>query len=291
MFAFVMTVNKFLFLSLLFSVLNLSINANTVYDTLYIQRAVHMIGPYATHFCTFSSSETFDIKNKNFTLSTDDLLHLTIINSDTVMHTFTINDIFESNNILPPADTLTVELQFSNPGTYAYYSDFPYGKGLGASGIISVGWAHHQNFFWNLFDQDVALSEELANGNALGPPANYRPELFLINNLSYPATTSDMDVLIMGMVGDTLIINIHNSGKMNHTIHFHGYHVKILHAKKYQHYIGWIKDSFPVLIDEVMTVELIPDKPGMFPVHDHNLVTVTTIAYPGGMMTMLHIME
>jgi hypothetical protein len=283
--------NKFLFLSTLLILLNLSIRANTLFDTLYIQRAIHMIGPYATHFCTFSSSETFELKNKNFTISTTDTLYLTVINTDTLVHSLTIDGWFATNNNISSGDTITAELNFQLPGTYAYYSNFPYGKALGASGIISVGFTHHPNFFWNLFDQDVSLSEEIANGTANTPPADYRPELFLINNLSYPATTTDMEVLVEGMVGDTLIINIYNSGKMNHTIHFHGYHVKILNAQKYHHYIGWVKDSFPVLIDEVMTVELVPDKPGMFPVHDHNLVTVTTIAYPGGMMTMLHIME
>jgi hypothetical protein len=283
--------NQLFYWCLLSLLLTNSIRANTLSDTLYIQRAIHNIGPYETHFCTFSSTDVFEIKNKNFTLTTSDTLYLTVINHDSLNHSLTIDDWLTTNNQIVPSDTLTFALHFNVSGTYAYYSDTPYGKALGASGIISVGYEQHNNFFWNLFDQDVELSEQLALGMVTTAPNDYRPELFLINNLSYPATTSDMDVLVEGMVGDTLIINIYNSGKMNHTIHFHGYHVKILNAKIYDHYIGWIKDSFPVLIDEVMTIELVPDKPGMFPVHDHNLVTVTTIAYPGGMMTMLHIME
>ena len=39
-----------------------------------------------------------------------------------------------------------------------------------------------------------------------------------------------------------------------------------------------------------MTLLLVPDQPGMYPVHNHNLVTVATGGYPGGMITRLNIM-
>ncbi len=56
--------------------------------------------------------------------------------------------------------------------------------------------------------------------------------------------------------------------------HFHGYHVKIIDVKIHQTMLGWEKDTFPVFPGEAMTLLLVPDQPGMFPVHNHNLVTV-----------------
>ena len=41
---------------------------------------------------------------------------------------------------------------------------------------------------------------------------------------------------------------------------------------------------------EVLKLELIPDKPGVYPVHDHNLIGVTGgMFYPNGMFTTLRI--
>jgi hypothetical protein len=41
-----------------------------------------------------------------------------------------------------------------------------------------------------------------------------------------------------------------------------------------------------------MMVELVPDKPGRYPIHNHNLVTTTVGGnYPGGMMMHMHIHE
>ncbi len=260
-------------------------------DTLFINKSVVTVGAYNPVFCAFNTSPTFELKNPNYAINLNDTLLITVINNDTIEHTFTIDGLITQNNYINAGNTVSFTVKFSQAGSFAYYSKVPYGKQLGASGIIQVGYTQHKNYFWNLFDQEESLSLELANGLVTSPNSTYRPQLFTINNLTYPATTTDMDGAIEEMVGDTIIISVYNSGKMHHTLHFHGYHVTILNAKKYSQYIGWSKDTFPVLIDELITLQLVPDKPGMYPVHDHNLVTVTTNAYPGGMMTKIHIME
>ena len=76
---------------------------------------------------------------------------------------------------------------------------------------------------------------------------------------------------------------------MDHVFHFHGYHVKILDALLNTNQVGWIKDTFPIKINDGISVLLNPDKPGTFPVHDHNLITVVTGAYPGGMIAVLNV--
>jgi FtsP/CotA-like multicopper oxidase with cupredoxin domain len=94
----------------------------------------------------------------------------------------------------------------------------------------------------------------------------------------------------MQQVGDTIYIVVLNSGKMLHTLHFHGYHVEIVNASINSRYNGWIKDSFGILTGEILMLKLIPNKPGLYPVHEHNLINVTTNGvYPGGMLNLIDI--
>jgi FtsP/CotA-like multicopper oxidase with cupredoxin domain len=138
-------------------------------------------------------------------------------------------------------------------------------------------------------------SEEWIEAIAEGGSYNrkyYHPDAFTINGRGFPGTMRDSLSLIKGMVGQTIHIHMTNAGYMYHFPHFHGYHVRILYASHHDHYVGWSKDSFGMAPGESVTVELIPDKPGRFPMHNHNLVT-TTIGgnYPGGMMMHMHIHE
>ena len=92
-------------------------------------------------------------------------------------------------------------------------------------------------------------------------------------------------------VNDEVYISMINAGIMSHTLHFHGFHVEILQSAKRPYTVGWIKDGIPLAPDEVVTVKLVPDKPGMYPVHDHNLISVLSgNVYPGGMITTLRIL-
>ncbi len=269
---------------------NTPVLATVLQDTLYINKSIVSLGAFNPVFCTFNSAPSFDLKNPNYSLDINDTLQITVINNDTIEHTFTIDGYITQNNYINVGDTVSFNVKFLQSGSYAYYSKLPYGKQLGASGLIQVGYVQHKNYFWNLFDQEESLSIQLSNGTVTQPNASYRPQIFTINNLTFPSTTLDTDGAIEEMVGDTIVISVYNSGKMNHTLHFHGYHVTILNANKNSLYTGWSKDTFPVVIDEIITLRLVPDKPGMYPIHNHNLVTVTTNTYPGGMITMIHIM-
>ena len=51
-----------------------------------------------------------------------------------------------------------------------------------------------------------------------------------------------------------------------------------------------MKDTFPVYSMETVVLELVPDKVGEYPVHDHNLVAVSGAnLYPNGMFLTLFI--
>jgi FtsP/CotA-like multicopper oxidase with cupredoxin domain len=112
----------------------------------------------------------------------------------------------------------------------------------------------------------------------------------MVNGRSYPNVESDSTSKIMGMVGDTIQIQVANTGQAVHSIHFHGYHFRVLYSSKSAVHHDWIKDTMPMHPMHTMILELVPDKPGMYPVHDHNLISVTGGGiYPYGLMLMIDI--
>lgn len=257
-----------------------------VTDTLYINRDTLNLGSFLTHFAVFNSEDSFTPANSIIRAEVNELIETTIINSDTLQHTFTIDGV-TTTGIINPGDTATVSYSLSNEGTYRFYSDVSYGYLLSASSQIFITDRTNETFFWNLFDQSNSLSEDIALLNVSSAPSNYFSNIYTINNRIYPDIQNDTTAIVTGNVGDTILISVLNSGKMAHSLHFHGYHVKIINYSKNPSWIGRIKDSVPIDAYESCTLELVPHQPGMFPVHDHNLFAVNTGGYPGGMITTL----
>lgn len=258
-------------------------------DTLYIKKGVLNTSSGTTALCSFNFRDSLTPHNTNIQVLLDDTLHLTIINTDTLEHTFTIDGI--TNNSISSLATINIDIKFNLTGSYSYFSDKSYGQFIGAAGIISVVEKQDIHYYWNLFDIDSDLSFDLANTSVTSiNQSNYTPDLFSINGFTYPNTNTDSLGHVVQNVGDTIYISIINSGNMEHTLHFHGYHVELLDVKVNKKQKGWLKDTFPVKIGEAMTVRLIPNQAGMYPVHDHNLINVTNAGlYPGGMITVLEI--
>lgn len=258
-------------------------------DTLYINRDTINLGSFLTHFTVFNSDSVFSPKNHVISAQTGETIKTTIINRDSLPHTFTINNIITSNNTIQPGDTMTFSYSFSNAETYRYYSEMSYGYLLSASGQIFINDDSFSKYYWNLFDQSASVSEDLANNLISSIPNNYFSNVYTINNRIYPDVLSDTTAVITGSVNDSILISIVNSGKMAHCLHFHGYHVKVVDYSKSSDWNGRIKDSVPIDAYETCTLLLVPQQPGTFPVHDHNLFAVSTGGYPGGMITHLTI--
>lgn len=259
-------------------------------DTLFIVKGQVQLGNNTTYMCVFNDSSNFFPRNATLYLPSSPSFNLTIVNLDTSVHTFTIDGHVTTNNSINPQDTATFLLSGLSDGTYRYYSDVSYGRLIGASGTIIVGYNQYSRFSWNLLDVDTSSFTNLANGSAVAHPANYTASFFLINGLMHPQTLSDRETAIEGDLGDTLIICVVNSGQMINSFHFHGFHVTILDAKKSTDYIGWTKDSMPFLRGEAMTLMLVANQAGTYPVHSHNLMAVTNSGlYPGGMLTHITI--
>jgi len=259
-------------------------------DTLYIIKQPSSIGIANTHFCSFLSNTTFSRTNFNLQINSGDTLNLTVINLDSLDHTFTIDGVIETNNSISPLDTLNIQILPLADGTYRYYSNPPHGKFLGASGILQIGYEQYKRYCWNLFDVDVDLSDSIAMGMATNISEGYQPSYFFINGNYYPNTITDTLTAINGKLGDTIIVSVVNSGNMTNSIHSHGYHFKIISAKKNTMQIGWLKDSSPFVQTEAATLMIVAHQTGWYPIHTHNLIATTTGGiYPGGMITTINI--
>jgi len=239
----------------------------------------------------FNDSANFHKQNKIFELNSGDQLLLHVINNDVLEHTFTIDGMIETGNVIPGGGSDDFFVDPASDGVLRFYSDRPYGQLLGASSIILVGHQNHARYYWNMFDQQDTLTDKIDAGTVTTIPLDYTPDIFSINMKVGNELTMDTLSYIDQFVGDTIVIAIVNSGNMHHNLHFHGFHVTILSATENTQMTGWIKDSFPVVMDEVMLVMLVPDQVGMYMAHNHNMITVTTNGvYPGGMMQMMMIM-
>ena len=116
----------------------------------------------------------------------------------------------------------------------------------------------------------------------------YSPNHFTINGNSNPQINNDPLARIVGNVGDTLILNLANTGQSIHSMHFHGYHATVLFSSKSVLDVNREKDTFPIYPGETLVLRIVPDKEGEYPVHDHNLVAITANNYyPNGMFSTI----
>lgn len=269
--------------------LNTALVIANVEDTVYINRGSIVVVSQTVNRIAINSEAAFDAENAVVDVPLDEMLSLTVINNDITLHRPFI-DGFTLPVDLEPGEELIINIIANQFGTFALLSDVPGAQLLGASSMIRIG-INAPKFHWDLWEQEAEATEDILNGVQNSIPFSYRPNTFTINGLPFSddiMSTSN----VTGMVGQEIYISITNSGNMVQNIHFHGYHVEIVQAVKRPEIVGWIKDSFPLLVRESMTVKLIPHQAGEFPVHNHNLVTnLTNNGYPGGMMTMLMIME
>jgi FtsP/CotA-like multicopper oxidase with cupredoxin domain len=262
----------------------------TIFDTLYINKAPYTIGSFTFQACVFNDSSIFKLENAIIELNEGDNLQLHVINNDTLEHTFTIDGLVDNTNLIMPNGTNDFTINFTNKGVYRFYSDKFYGKHLGASSIIIYGYQNYPKYYWNMFEQSDTLSQDIANLQVNTIPFTYQPDIFTINLKVHPDLENDLHAKINQQVGDTIYITVLNSGKMFHTLHFHGYHVEIVEASINTKYNGWTKDSFGILKNEILLLRLVPDQAGTYPVHEHNLINVTTNGvYPGGMLNLINI--
>ncbi len=285
-----MTVFKTILLLCLATLLNSSnLFASTIYDTLYINRDTIEMGNLLTNRCVFNRSNTFDKQNAHIDLAIGDMLELTVFNTDTLDHEVSIVNGSVLGSIGPGANS-SYSIPYSDFGTYGIKCSDIIGDILGAFCVVRVGIPSQHNFIWNMWETNDTLGLDIGHEIISQFPTDYKPNISTINGLNFPITSTDTLGHVTGNIGDTIYISIVNSGNMVHTLHFHGYHVMVKQIAQNTRMLNWSKDTVPFFEDETATVVLVPDQEGMYPVHDHNLISVLTVnTYPGGMITMLNI--
>ena len=242
-------------------------------------------------YLAFNETDTFSSENAIIELMVGDTLNLTVVNNDAEQHNFQVKGMTVSSDAIMPADSATYQLVFSAMGIYIYYDGLtePDNRYLGLAGMIKVDDFTGNQSAWTLKVHQSDWNTTLAGGGSVNYP-DFEPDYFTINGLSFPNVQSNETATITGNVGDTIRIYIANAGLMDHAIHFHGFHPRLVYSSEFPMHVNREKDTFPVKSMESVILELIPNKPGLYPVHDHNVVAVTGGGeYPNGMLVVMSI--
>lgn len=267
------------------------VQAGTVSYTLYVNSGIYTaVDSQQFVFAAFNDTPVFSPENKRMIAGPGDSLVVKVINNDTVLHGFKIQD-HSAGDTIAPGDSIEISVLLgTGPAAYIYYDHlhYPSYRALGLAGMVCIGPGGAGSFYWEL--KECQSDWAVLHAEALPVDwATYYPDYFLVNGRSYPHINDDPAARVSGAVGDTLRIVIANTGQSVHSLHFHGYHARILFSSARPGHVGRIKDTFPVQSMQALVIEIVPDKVGEYPVHDHNLVAVSAGGmYPNGMMmTML----
>lgn len=242
-------------------------------------------------YLAFNETSQFSMRNAQIRIAPGDTLRLTLVNHDSLTHGFSIQGVAGSLTVTSQ-DSATADFILNDAGSFLYFDpeQFPRNHYLGAGGVIAVtDGSEDDNFYWSIREHQSAWNIDLANGQTVNW-GQFRPDYFTINGLSKPDIEADSSAKIRGGVGDRILIHVANNGRSTHSIHFHGYHVRVLYDSQSQRMLDWEKDTLPIRPRQSLTLELVPDKPGLFPVHDHNLTALTGATYyPNGIFLMMEV--
>lgn len=264
-------------------------SAGTINRTLFIVAdTLQTVDSVLIPYVTFNEDSIFTQRNPVIELQSGDTLDLWIHNLDSMAHEFTVAD-YGSATSVSEGGSAFIQYVFPSEGVFIYHDpiEYPTNVVMGLAGMIVVKDHQHSSFYWNIKEHDVSWNAQIAEGNPVNWNA-YNPKYFTVNSESNPNINLDPSARITGQVGDTLFLYMANTGQGVHSIHFHGYHAIIRYSSKSSGHVGREKDTFPIYPMETLALQLVPDKPGEYPVHDHNLVAVTgNDIYPNGMFSTM----
>ena len=267
-------------------------SANTISQNLYINRGVFTTVKQTTFpYLSFNDSANFNSGNKVIVLTTNDTILFTIFNNDSVQHGFAIKNFTISPLTINVGDSATITFFSSEEKIFIYYDNlnFPNNAYLGMAGMICVNNSSNKKYYWNIKEHQTNFNNEIANGNPVNWKS-YDPDYFTINGLSFPELQNDSTAAVNATVGDTVLIFVANTGYSLHSIHFHGFHCKVLFSTSSRIIKNSEKDTFPMQSMDGAVLQMVPDKTGKYSVHDHNLVAVSGGGtHPNGMFLIMEI--
>lgn len=267
--------------------------ANQVYKKLWINQGVFTtVDTLQFPFYGFNGSKVFNAYDEVISLTASDTLNITVINNDTAVHGFKVQGQTLSSVTIQPQDSILQVLRFSKDGIYIFYDDYlyPQNRYMGLAGIICVS-SHEtaRKFYWNIKEHQMRYNQDIAQGMTVDWQAYY-PDYFTINGKSYPDLQNDTTARVAGTVGDTIYIFMANTGQSKHSIHFHGFHSRVLFSTANYITANTVKETYPLESMQCVLIEMVPDKTGLYSVHDHNLVAVSGGGkHPNGMFIIMKI--
>lgn len=260
-------------------------------DSLFIVRGTWDQLPEAPEVLRLNTSANWSGQNAIVEREAGLASNLVIVNTDSTSHQWALLNGAGIGVNIEPGDAVSVDLPSLPMGTYRLGLTDGEGSGLGAQSMLQVGLQSDGDpalFYWNLGDWETDQMAAWSNGTEPDQTAAYVPNYFSINEQTYPTTLEDPNALVSVALGDTCWIAVANHGQMDHVLHFHGFHVEVLTSNLQPARIGWSKDTAPIKKGEGMTLRLVANQAGIYPVHDHNLIAVTNAGfYPGGMITQI----
>ncbi len=244
-------------------------------------------------YLSFCESDIFNHNDLLIEAELNDVLNLLVFNHDSVNHGFEILNMNIQSGFIAPGDSTIVTISLTQAGCFPFVDplEFPKNAYLGLGGMLVVKDHNFSSFYWNIKAHQSEFNYQLLTGNNVDWNT-YNPKFFTINGNSNPNINQDQFARITGQVNDSIYLYISNTGFSIHSMHFHGYHATIVSSSKNPNHAGRIKDTFPIYPLESMVLLIVPDKPGEYPIHDHNLVAVAGNSYyPNGMFTTILISQ
>ena len=221
-------------------------------------------------------------------VSEGDTVDLTLHNDLDREMSLVIAGVLSGTVPIAPGGSRTYSFTAPAAGTYLFHDGVngELGRAMGLAGpmivmpadgsnrLYSDGPAFDRQYTLVLHELDSRVNLAVASG---GSPdmADYEPNYFFVNGLSYPNSTADDDTLISMNVGENVALRFVNGGLITNPMHFHGYHVKVATRNRAVEAAVVDKDTVLVGVDECVDVILPCDQPGDYPLHTHYVPGVT----------------
>jgi hypothetical protein len=268
--------------------------SNTVAKSLVLNKGVlQTVDSSLVPYYAFNKDTSFNQTNERLKITTLDTLNLSVQNNTADTQQFTIKSI-QVDEKIAPGDSKSIIIQSVKAGVYAY-SASEKGNSIalwGASGMLVVTEAkdaNKQTFYWNIKEFEKQKVLKLDSGKSVDWNTYY-PDFFTVNGFGKDQLVGDVASNVVGNVGDSILIMIANTGRVTHSIHFHGYHCVAQEVTSKRVQKASSKDTFPLEKGDGLMLLLVPDKTGVYPVHDHNLIAVSGGGkYPNGVFMVLNI--
>jgi len=234
-----------------------------------------------------------------------DTVNITVANNLNLPINFVIPGALEDSPAVLPGKSRIYSFTAPAAGSYMYYDDFngKTGRAMGLSGpmvvmpadgsdkLYSSGPTFARQYTLVLNELDDRLNQAVYNGQPYDF-ADYEPNYFFVNGLSYPETSEDDDTRVVMSVGENVAIRFINTGLIISSQHFHGYHVDVASRNRVPEITVIEKDSVAVEVGECVDVILPVAQAGVYPLHTHFVPGVTAngvyVNPYGGALIVMH---